>query len=138
MSTIVCALYHFTRLEEPEVLREPLLDLMRRQELRGTLLLAKEGINGTIAGSREGVDALIEWLSADPRFTGLRWKESESEAIPFHRAKVKLKREIVTMGVEDIDPTAIVGTYVKPEEWNRLISDPDVTLIDTRNEYEVK
>lgn len=135
---ICCALYHFVTLEAPESLRRQLLDLMELQGLRGTLLLASEGINGTVAGSRAGIDALLDFLRSDERFAGLRWKESFSETIPFHRTRVKLKREIVTMGVPDIDPRAIVGTYVKPSDWNRLISDPDVTLIDARNDYEVR
>lgn len=110
---------------------------MAENAVRGTLLLAPEGINGTIAGSRDGVDSILKWLDGDERFSELRRKESFTDEMPFNRAKVKLKREIVTMGVEDIDPNDITGTYVKPEDWNELISDPEVTLIDTRNEYEV-
>ena len=110
---------------------------MAENTVRGTLLLAPEGINGTIAGSRDGVDSILKWLDGDERFSELRRKESFTDEMPFNRAKVKLKREIVTMGVEDIDPNDITGTYVKPEGWNELISDPEVTLIDTRNEYEV-
>lgn len=110
---------------------------MAENTVRGTLLLAPEGINGTIAGSRDGVDSILKWLDGDERFSELRRKESFTDEMPFNRAKVKLKREIVTMGVEDIDPNDITGTYVKPEDWNELISDPEVTLIDTRNEYEV-
>jgi len=138
MNTVVCALYHFVTLDDPAALREPLLNLMERHGLRGTLLLAREGINGTVAGSRAGIDALIDWLRADPRFAGISLKESFDEGMPFLRAKVKLKKEIVTMGVEGIDPRQIAGTYVKPTEWNAVISDPDVTVIDTRNDYEVK
>lgn len=138
MTVVVCALYKFTELDEPEALRDPLIALMERNDIRGTLLLAHEGINGTVAGSREGIDELLGWLDADGRFDGLSRKESFDDEQPFLRAKVKLKKEIVTMGVEDIDPKQIVGTYVKPAEWNALISDPDVTVIDTRNEYEVQ
>lgn len=134
---VVCALYHFVRLEDFEDLRQPLLALMEENGIRGTLLLAREGINGTVAGSREAIDKLLAWFKADPRFEKLSWKESYDEEMPFYRTKVKLKKEIVTMGVEDIDPNQIVGTYVKPEDWNRLISDPEVLLIDTRNEYEM-
>lgn len=137
-STVVCALYKFVTLENFEQLRQPLHDLMVEQGVRGTLLLAKEGINGTIAGSREGIDAVLAWLKSDPRLAALDYKESFDDSNPFYRTKVKLKREIVTLGVEGIDPKRVVGTYVKPQDWNALISDPDVVLIDTRNDYEVQ
>ncbi|MCB1645823.1 MAG: rhodanese-related sulfurtransferase, partial [Pseudomonadales bacterium] len=136
--TIICAMYHFARFDDYESWREPVLKLMNEQQIRGTLLLAREGINGTVAGSRSAIDTLLDYIRQDERFSALVWKESQDEDFPFHRAKVKLKKEIVTMGVEDIDPTHIVGTYVRPQDWNALISDPDVTLIDTRNDYEVK
>jgi UPF0176 protein len=140
---IVCALYHFVRLPEFEELQAPLRDLMQSNQVRGTLLLAHEGINGTIAGSRSGIDTVLTWLQSQGQFAGIRWKESVADEMPFHRSKVKLKKEIVTMGVSDLylsekDPNNIVGSYVKPEDWNDLISDPSVTLIDTRNEYEVQ
>ena len=135
---VCCALYHFVTLDDTESLRVALLDLMIGEDLRGTLLLAREGINGTVAGRRESIDALLAFLGQDERFAGIQHKESLSETIPFHRARVKLKKEIVTMGVPDIDPKQIVGTYVKPSEWNALISDPEVTVIDTRNDYEVQ
>ncbi|MDO9316844.1 MAG: rhodanese-related sulfurtransferase [Gammaproteobacteria bacterium] len=139
MSTIVvAALYKFARLSDFESLRAPLHDLMSENEVRGTLLLAAEGINGTIAGPRQGIDRVLAWLRADPRLQSLEAKESHADENPFYRTKVKLKKEIVTMGVEDIDPNHIVGTYVKPSDWNQLISDPDVILVDTRNDYEVK
>ncbi|WP_010322763.1 rhodanese-related sulfurtransferase [Marinobacterium stanieri] len=137
-STVVCALYKFVTLDNFEQLRQPLLDLMLAQDVRGTLLLAKEGINGTIAGSRAGIDAVLNWLKSDPRLAELDYKESFDESNPFYRTKVKLKKEIVTMGVEGIDPKRVVGTYVKPKDWNELISDPDVVLVDTRNDYEVQ
>ncbi|MBT8441939.1 MAG: rhodanese-related sulfurtransferase, partial [Gammaproteobacteria bacterium] len=114
----------------------PLLDVMTRHGVKGTLLLAREGINGTVAGSRAGVEALLGWLRSDPRFAGIDVKESVTDQAPFARTKVRLKNEIVTMGVPEIDPNAIVGTYVEPRDWNALIEDPDVTLVDTRNEYE--
>ncbi|MCH7741416.1 MAG: rhodanese-related sulfurtransferase [Proteobacteria bacterium] len=136
-NVVVCALYHFVHLPDFKKLQAPLKKLMAENTVRGTLLLAPEGINGTIAGSRDGVDSILKWLDGDERFSELRRKESFTDEMPFNRAKVKLKREIVTMGVEDIDPNDITGTYVKPEDWNELISDPEVTLIDTRNEYEV-
>ncbi len=134
---VVCALYHFVTLPDWQELREPLTNLMHRHQVRGTLLLASEGINGTIAGSRDGIDAMLDWLTGNPAFAGLTWKESLTDDMPFHRARVKLKKEIVTMGIEGIDPNRIAGTYVKPEDWNDLISDPEVTLIDTRNDYEI-
>ena len=133
---VVSALYRFARFPDYTAFRQPLLDLMLQHQVRGTLLLAAEGINGTIAGSREGIDAVITWLRADERFAALETKESYVDENPFYRSKVKLKKEIVTMGVEDIDPNHIVGTYVEPKEWNALISDPDVLLVDTRNKYE--
>ncbi len=135
---VVCALYKFVELEDFQTLQAPLTALMEQHEIRGTLLLAKEGINGTVAAKRSGIDALLAWLEAEPRLTGTVSKESYSDEQPFNRTKVKLKKEIVTMGVEGIDPRHVVGTYVKPSEWNQLISDPEVLLIDTRNDYEVE
>jgi len=135
---VVSALYKFVTLDDYAALRKPLLKLMEEHHVKGTLLLAKEGINGTIAGDCKGIDALLAWLRSDPRFADIETKESYEQAMPFYRSKVKLKKEIVTMGIEGIDPKNIVGTYVKPKDWNALISDPDVLLIDTRNDYEVK
>lgn len=138
MSYIVAAMYKFVRLDNFEALREPLLNTMLDNQVKGTLLLASEGINGTVSGSREGIDNLITWLRQDARLVDIEHKESIHEEQPFYRTKVKLKREIVTMGVEDIDPNEVVGTYVEPKDWNALISDPEVVLVDTRNDYEVK
>lgn len=135
-SIIVCALYKFVRLDNHQRLRDPLLNLMLEQQVRGTLLLAVEGINGTISGSRTGVDQVLRWLRSQPEFTDLDSKVSTTEAPPFKRSRVKLKNEIVTMGVEGIDPTLTAGTYIEPTDWNQLISDPDVLVIDTRNDYE--
>ncbi|MFT7185555.1 MAG: UPF0176 protein [Pseudohongiellaceae bacterium] len=135
---VVCALYKFVILEDFELIRTPLLNIMLKNEVRGTLLLAREGINGTIAGSRESVDVVLNWLKNDVRFSDIVTKESFDIDIPFNRTKVKLKKEIVTMGVENIDPKKIVGTYVKSKDWNALISDPEVLVVDTRNDYEVK
>jgi len=104
--------------------------------VHGTLLLAHEGINGTISGRREDVDAVLDWLRADPRLAALDHKESLVDEHPFLRTKVKLKKEIVTMGIEDVDPNRVVGTYLSGEDWNRVISDPETLLIDTRNDYE--
>lgn len=134
---IVAALYHFTRFPDPATLREPLLAVCEDVGVRGTLLLAPEGINGTIAGTREGIDAVLTHIRALPGCEDLVWKESAAETMPFGRMKVRLKREIVTMGVPGVDPKAHVGRYVAPEDWNALISDPDVAVIDTRNDYEV-
>lgn len=135
---VVVALYHFVALDHPERLRRPLLDLMHERGVKGTLLLANEGINGTIAGRRAAVEALLAWLKNDLRFAGLEHKESVTDEMPFYRSKVKLKKEIVTMGVADIDPAQNTGTYVEPKDWNALIEDPEITLIDTRNDYEVR
>lgn len=134
---VVCALYQFVVLEDFTSLKAPLLNAMLKNNVKGTLLLAREGINGTIAGERIAINTLIAWLKNDPRFNQINLKESYSSAMPFYRTKVKLKKEIVTMGVTNIDPKEIVGTYVQPEDWNALISDPDVVLVDTRNDYEV-
>lgn len=133
---IVCALYQFVRLEKHERLRDPLLSLMLEEQVRGTLLLASEGINGTVSGSRAGVDKLLNWLRKNPEFQNLECKESVTGTAPFKRSRVKLKSEIVTMGVEGIDPNLSAGTYIEPTDWNTLISDPDVLVIDTRNDYE--
>lgn len=135
---VVCALYKFVRLDNYRELQQPLLDCLLGNGIKGTLLLAEEGINGTVAGSREGIDALLAWFKLDERLADVVYKESYDESLPFYRTKVKLKKEIVTMGVEGIDPRKVVGTYVKPAEWNALISDPDVVLVDTRNDYEVE
>jgi len=135
---VVCALYKFAVLNDYKDLRQPLLNLMLEKDVHGTLLLAREGINGTIAGSREGIDAVKAWIASDDRFDGVDYKESYVDIQPFKRTKVKLKKEIVTMGVEGIDPKRVVGTYVDPKEWNDLISDPEVLLVDTRNQYEVE
>lgn len=133
---VVCAMYKFVSLESYGRLRQPLHRVMEDNGVRGTLLLAQEGINGTIAGSREGVDKVLAWLRSDPRLVDIDTKESYTSVPPFNRTKVKIKKEIVTMGVEGIDPRRVVGTYVKPSDWNRLITDPEVILIDTRNDYE--
>ncbi len=133
---VVAALYKFASLPDFRELSDPLRDKCVELGLKGTLLLAHEGINGTVAGSREAVDGLLEYLRADERLVDLEHKESPSDEQPFYRMKVKLKQEIVTMGVEGIDPRQSVGTYVPPRDWNQLISDPDVLVIDTRNHYE--
>lgn len=138
MSYCVAALYHFTTLKDYESLRAPLQDMCDLLEIKGTLLLAQEGINGTVAGTDKAIKNLLDFLKADPRLAGVDHKESRAEEMPFYRMKVRLKKEIVTMGVAGVDPNEIVGTYVDPKDWNDLISDPNVVLIDTRNDYEVE
>lgn len=133
---VVSALYHFVRLDNFQELKAPLLDTMLQNQVKGTLLLAAEGINGTIAGTRQGIDNVLTWIRSDDRLSKVETKESYTETMPFYRSKVKLKKEIVTMGVEGIDPRHVVGTYVKPQDWNALLDDPEVVLIDTRNDYE--
>ena len=132
----VCALYQFVRLDDFEKFRTPLRELMATLEVKGTILLALEGLNGTISGSQASIDKVLQFLQDDGRFDKLEIKFSYSENTPFKRLKVKLKKEIVTLGVSNIDPLASVGTYVAPQNWNALISDPNVVLIDTRNNYE--
>lgn len=134
----VAALYHFARLADPAARQGPLLDLCRAQGLCGTLLLAPEGVNGTIAGPRAGILAVLDHIRAWPGFAGLDWKESAADAPPFARMKVRLKVEIVTMGQPDMDPATTTGHYVAPRDWNALIAAPDVVVIDTRNDYEVQ
>ncbi len=138
MTTVVCALYRFVALDNFEELQAPLLQVMEENRIRGTLLLASEGINGTVAGPREAIDALLDWFQKDERLASIEFKESFTENLPFKRTRVKLKKEIVTMGIEGIDPRQVVGTYVKPGDWNQLVNDPEVLLVDTRNDYEVQ
>ena len=132
----ICALYKFTRLDDFEEIQDPLKIFLDSLNIRGTLLLAKEGVNGTIAGDNDSIMKSLDYLQKDGRLVGLEYKFSYSEKPPFKRLKVKLKKEIVTLGVSDIDPIFSSGTYVKPADWNELINDPDVVLIDTRNNYE--
>ncbi|MEL6169540.1 MAG: rhodanese-related sulfurtransferase [Pseudomonadota bacterium] len=133
----VAALYHFTRFEDPKGVQGPLAELACREGVKGTLLIAPEGINGTISGTRSGLDAVLGHVRGLPGCATLEWKESTAATPPFERLKVRLKREIVTMRQPDVDPTAYVGRYVAPDKWNALISDPDTVVIDTRNDYEV-
>jgi UPF0176 protein len=135
---VVCALYKFVTLPHYESLRAPLLAVMEASDIRGTLLLAQEGINGTVAGTQAAIDGLLAWFDTQEGLDNIVSKVSFDTEMPFYRTKVKLKKEIVTMGVEGIDPRKVVGTYVKPKDWNALISDPDVILVDTRNDYEVQ
>lgn len=132
----ICALYQFVRLDDFEEFRTPLRELMAMLEIKGTILLALEGLNGTISGSKESINKIVQFIQDDGRFDNLEIKYSYAKITPFKRLKVKLKKEIVTLGVEHIDPLSSVGTYVAPQDWNALISDPETILIDTRNNYE--
>jgi UPF0176 protein len=136
MNYVVAAMYKFVRLPDFEIIQPKLLEFCRSQNIKGTLLLAEEGINGTVAASKESIDALLEYLKSDERLSDLEHKESLSDELPFHRMKVKLKKEIVTMGQPNIKPIETSEVRVDPKDWNALISDPDVLVIDTRNEYE--
>lgn len=135
---VVSALYKFVALEHYKSLQDPLLTVMKKHGVKGTLLLAREGINGTVAGSEEAIEALHSWFETQPMLNNIVSKRSYHEVMPFNRTKVKLKKEIVTLGVENIDPTQVVGTYVKPEAWNQLIESEEVLVIDTRNDYEIQ
>lgn len=135
---LTAAFYLFVDLPDYLDRRAPLLALCEQRNIKGLILLAREGINSTIAGAPEDVLFVLAQLLQDPKFAGLQHKESWSDLPPFHRMKVRLKNEIVTMGVPGISPTHMAGTYVKPEDWNALIRDPEVVLIDTRNDYEVE
>ena len=134
---VVAALYKFVTLKDFQSLRAPVLAAMKTHGVKGTLLLAQEGINGTVSGTRTGIDGFLADLKKDGRFADLDHKESHCDENPFYRSKVKFKKEIVTIGVGGVDPNAHVGAYVDARDWNALIADPDVLLIDTRNEYEV-
>ena len=134
---LTAALYKFVDLPDFAQLQAPLQVFCEAHDVRGTLLLASEGINGTIAGPPAGVRAVLAHLRADPRLASLEHKEAVCSKAPFYRMKVRLKREIVTLGVEGINPNRMAGQYVKPQDWNALIQNPEVVLIDTRNDYEV-
>jgi UPF0176 protein len=137
MTLIVATFYKFVRLPDFADKQPELLAYCQNKAIKGTILLAAEGINGTIAGSRQGIDAVLTFLRSDSRLANLEVKESIAEFFPFERLKVRLKKEIVTIGIPGIDPSECVGTYVAPSDWNQLICDPEVLVIDTRNHYEV-
>jgi UPF0176 protein len=134
---VVAALYKFVSLPDYQQLQQRLLNFCQQQGIKGTILLAAEGINGTIAGSRTGIDQVLGFLRSDTRLADLEHKESYTNTSPFEKMKVRLKKEIVTLGLPIVNPNEKVGKYVEPKEWNDLISDPEVTVIDTRNDYEV-
>jgi UPF0176 protein len=137
----VAAFYQFASLPDFRELREPLRAICAGLSLKGSVLLASEGINGTLAGSTEAIVALVDELKQGPLFGGrldrLELKFSEAAAMPFARLKVRLKKEIVTLGDTEADPTRQVGIYVEPSEWNALIDAPDTLVLDTRNAFEV-
>ena len=137
MTQIVATFYKFVKLPDFAQKQQPILSLCQAQAVKGTILLAAEGINGTIAASRESIDTVLSFLRSDSRLADLEHKESYTDSPPFERMKVRLKQEIVTIGLPQVDPNQQVGTYVNPKDWNALISDPEVTVIDTRNDYEV-
>lgn len=137
MTFTVAALYQFAPFDDPAALRQPLLDLCAAEGVRGTLLLAREGVNGTIAGSADGIAAVIAHIRALPDCAGLDVKYSTAATMPFQRLKVRIKKEIVTLKVDGIDPARGAGRYVAPADWNALIDDPDTVVIDTRNDFEV-
>ena len=137
-SIVIAALYKFHPIMDPDSVRVTLESAMEAVGVRGTILVAEEGLNGTIAGDRSGVDEVLSTIRAVDGFDDLMHKESFANEVPFLRAKVRLKKEIVTLGVDGVDPNRVVGTYVSPRDWNTLISRPDVVLVDTRNTYEVE
>ena len=134
----VVALYHFAPIADPAAVRGPLFAFCEQRAIRGTLLLASEGINGTVAGNRDALDELVAHLRDWDGFAAMEVKYSQAEAMPFGKLKVRLKKEIVSMGVDGIDPRSDVGHYVEPAHWNALISDPETIVIDTRNDFEVQ
>ena len=134
---VVSSFYRFVSLPDYKELREKLLDICGQLQLKGTILLASEGINSTISGSRENIDLFFSSLSSDPRFTDMDRRESLYVTQPFKRMKVRLKREIIRIGIKDLNMKE-TGTYVEPEEWEKIINDPDVILVDTRNSYEIE
>ncbi len=140
MPLSIIAFYKFAPLPDYREMRAPLLAFCEERGVRGTILLAAEGINGTVAGSSEALSELLDYLRGDERLADLEAKQSHasSDQKTFYRMKVRLKKEIVTLGVEGIDPNEQVGTYVDPKEWNKLVEDPEVFLVDTRNDYEVE
>jgi len=138
MSQVVATFYKFVSLPDCAELQPQILAWCTQRAIRGTILLAAEGINGTIAGTRSGIDTVLGQLRSDPRLADLEHRESISETIPFDRMKVRLKTEIVTLGMPEVNPAEQVGAYVDPQDWNALMADPEVLVLDTRNDYEVK
>lgn len=138
MPYIVATFYKFVSLPNYQDMQQPILDYCQSQEIKGTILLAEEGINGTIVGTRQNIDNTLAYLRSLPAFSDLEHKESTATDLPFGKLKVRLKKEIVTLGKPEANPNQKVGTYVAPQHWNEIISDPEITVIDTRNQYEVE
>lgn len=138
MTIVIATFYKFASLENLSAKQQSLREYCQANNIKGTILLASEGINGTIAGSRENIDKVLAYLRSEPNLVDLEHKESYSDVFPFERLKIKIKSEIVTFGVSTVNPNQQVGTYVAPQEWNKIISDPEVVVIDTRNDYEVE
>jgi UPF0176 protein len=137
MTCTVAAFYQFAPFDDPAALRERLSELCSVMHCKGTILLAREGVNGTISGEKASIDAVLAHVRGLPGCSGLDVKFSMAKTLPFHRMKVRVKKEIVTLGLPEIDPARDVGTYVEADQWNDLITDPDTIVIDTRNDYEV-
>lgn len=135
---VIASFYKFIPLDDYETLKAPLLAKMKEHHIFGTIILAHEGINGSFAGTADEVHALYDYLRSDPRFADLYFKETFDPSMPFEKAKVKFRKEIVTLGIPGIDPLQCTGTRVSPAEWNELITDPNILVIDTRNTYEVE
>ncbi|CAM4379544.1 MAG: hypothetical protein LEGION0403_FIIPPAGN_00681 [Legionella sp.] len=133
---IIASFYKFVPIDNYESMREPLLAQMNTHHVKGSIILAAEGINGSVAGPRENIDRFYQCMRQDVRLADLRFKETVDKENPFEKARVKLRTEIVSMGISNVDPLKTVGTYLSPEKWNELIQDPEVILIDTRNDYE--
>ncbi len=138
MALIVATFYKFVALPDCVAKQAEILAYCQQQRIKGTILLAQEGINGTIAGSRDAIDAVFTFLKSDPRLADIEPKQSTVNEFPFERLKVKIKSEIVTLGKPEVNPAKVTGTYVNAHDWNQLITNPDVIVIDTRNEYEVR
>lgn len=134
---LIAAFYKFTQLDDYINLKKPFLKAMQAHNIKGTLILASEGINGTVSGREEDVCQFFDYLNQDARINPLRFHKSYDDTVPFAKAKIKLRKEIVTMGVEALNPAQKTGIHLNPEDWNKLISDKDTLVIDTRNEYEV-
>jgi len=134
----IVSLYKFVGIEDLETFRKELLAKCRKHGLKGTFIIASEGINGTVAGTGENIESIINYLCEDKRFIDIECKYSFDDKVPFYRMKVKIKDELIPIGVGGVDPQEIVGTYVSPSDWNKLIKDPDVLLIDVRNRYEIE
>jgi UPF0176 protein len=137
MTLVVATFYKFIQLPDFRQMQNLLLAFCQEQDIKGTILLAPEGINGTVAGSSDRIQDLLAFLRADSRLADLEYKESSTQKPPFERLKVKLKKEIVTLGLPEVNPGEKTGIYVSPQDWNQIISDPEITVIDTRNHYEV-